>query len=185
VVSSTAEGEPLAKVGRERIEVQIQPITGEEWDATRSQALSQGMNDAMGHVLSARTELEHGKNFRTGIDDQPEPQHLCMAAQPGSQFVQLKMRDVEMAEEALVQSVRVLASTGEPNGNRGLTMVEDPLCSGKVQPFGQRSQYHGDLLGGRFQPVQGRITPRSERGAAGLAAERLDAFGLAMLAISH
>ena len=64
--------------------------------------LSQGMNDAMGHVLGARTELEHGKNFRTGVDGQPEPQHLHMAAEPGSQFIQLKMREVEMAEEALV-----------------------------------------------------------------------------------
>jgi hypothetical protein len=35
VVSSTAEGEPLAKVGRERIEVQIEAITGEERNAER------------------------------------------------------------------------------------------------------------------------------------------------------
>jgi len=105
VVSTTVEGEPLAKVGRERIEVQIQPIAGKEWDATRSQELSQGMNDAMGHVLGARTELEHGKNFRTGVDDQPQPQHLRMAAEPGSQFIQLEIGKLEMTENVVVQGL--------------------------------------------------------------------------------
>jgi len=100
--------------------------------------VSQGMNDAMGHVLGARTELEHGKNFRTGVDGQPEPQRLRMAAQPGSQFIQLKMREVEMAEEALVQGVRVPACTSEPRRDGGLTGAEDPFGGGNIQPFGQR-----------------------------------------------
>ena len=39
--------------------------------------------------------------------------HLGGAAQPGSQFIQLQMREVQMEEEALVQGVRVFASTGQ------------------------------------------------------------------------
>jgi hypothetical protein len=46
--------------------------------------------------------MEHGQNLRTGVDDQPEPQHLGTTAEPGSQFVQLQVREVELEEEALV-----------------------------------------------------------------------------------
>src|SRR2546429_729394 len=34
--------------------------------------------------------MEHGQNLRTGVDDQPEPQHLGTTAEPGSEFVQLR-----------------------------------------------------------------------------------------------
>ena len=49
-------------MGRERIEVEIEPVTGKEGEATGSQDLSQGMDDPMSHVLGAGTELKHGKN---------------------------------------------------------------------------------------------------------------------------
>src|SRR2546421_8654905 len=39
--------------------------------------------------------------------------HLFGAAEPGSQFIQLQVRELEMAEAALVQSLRVLARTGQ------------------------------------------------------------------------
>ena len=71
------------------------------------------MDNSMRHVLRAGTEIEHGKKLRKGIDGQPQPQHLLIAAQPGAQFVQLEMRELEMAGEALVQGLRVLASTGQ------------------------------------------------------------------------
>ena len=52
----------------------------------------------MRHVLRAGAELKHGKNLREGINGQPQPQHLCGAAQPGAQFVQLEVGDLEVAE---------------------------------------------------------------------------------------
>jgi hypothetical protein len=39
--------------------------------------------------------------------------NLLGAAQPAAQFIQLQVREVESGEEALVQGLRVLASTGE------------------------------------------------------------------------
>jgi hypothetical protein len=36
--------------------------------------------------------------------------HLCGATQPGAQFIQLQVREPEMAEEALVQGLSVLES---------------------------------------------------------------------------
>jgi hypothetical protein len=66
------------------------------------QELSQGMDDPMCHVLCAGTQMEDGKNLCARVDGQPEPQHLLGAAEPGAQFVQLEVRELEMAEEALV-----------------------------------------------------------------------------------
>ena len=139
----------------------------------------------MRHVLCAGTQMEHRKNLGARVDGQPEPQHLCGAAQPGAQFVQLQVRELEMAEEALVQGVCVLASTGEPGGDGGLSEAEDPLGRGRVQPFGQRREHHGDLVGRGFQTIQGRVASGTEGGAAGLAAKGLDALGMAMLAIAN
>ncbi len=71
-------------MGGQGIEVQIQAITGEEREAARSQDLSQGVDDSMRQVLRAGAEMEYWYNLRAGIDGQPEPDHLCGAAQPGS-----------------------------------------------------------------------------------------------------
>jgi hypothetical protein len=76
---------PVSKVGRERIKVEIEPVTGKERETARGQALSERVDEQMRHMLCAGTELKHRKNFRAGIDDQPQPEDLFGAAQPGSQ----------------------------------------------------------------------------------------------------
>ena len=91
----------------------IEAVTGEERNAPRGQDLSQGMNDHVRRVLRAGAQIQHGQQLGARIDGQPQPQHLCGAAQPGSQFVQLKMREPEGAEAALVQALSVLASTSQ------------------------------------------------------------------------
>ena len=96
------------------------------------QDLLQGMDDPMCHVLCAGTEMEHGKNLRAGIDGQPEPEHVLRAAQPGSQFIQLEVREVQMGEEAHMQGVCMLASTRQPGGDGRLSKAEDPRSRGRV-----------------------------------------------------
>ncbi len=86
----------------------------------------------MSHVLCAGTKLKHRQNLREGIDGQPEPEHLRGTAQLRAQLVQLEVPEMEMAEEALVQGVRVPACTSEPPRNRGLSKAEDPLGGGRV-----------------------------------------------------
>jgi hypothetical protein len=71
---------PCPKMGRERIEIHIQPITGEERDAARSQELSQGMDYRMCHGLRTQTKMEHGKKLRSGVNSQPEPRDLLGVA---------------------------------------------------------------------------------------------------------
>ena len=107
----------------------------------------------MRHVLRTGTQMEHGKNLRKGIDGQPEPEHVCGAAQPGAQFVQLQMWEPEVAEGALVQGLCVRASASQPGRDRGLSVAEDTFCGGRIQPFRERRQHHCDLLGGSFQAV--------------------------------
>ena len=74
-------------MGGQRVEVEVEPITGKERKTTWGQHLSQGMNHRMGHVLGAGTQLEDGQKLGAGIDDQPKPLHLRMATQPGSEFI--------------------------------------------------------------------------------------------------
>jgi hypothetical protein len=71
------------------------------------------MDHGMGCVLRARTQMQDRKDLRTGVDGQPQPQDVGVAAQPRPQLVQLEVLEVQMAEEALVQRVRVLTSTGQ------------------------------------------------------------------------
>ena len=175
---------PVSKMGGQGIEIYIETITREEREAARGQDPSQGVDHGMGRVLRAETEMEDGKDLRTGIDCQPQPQDVCVAAEPGAQFVQLDIRKLEMTEKVLVEALSVLPSAGQPGDDRGLTVAEDPFGSGRIQSFGQRSQHHGDVMGRGFQTVQGSVASSTERGAAGLTAKRLDLLGMAMLAIS-
>jgi len=85
------------------------------------------------------------------------PEHLRGTAQPGAQLVQLEVREMEMEEEALEQGVRVPTCTSEPPRNSGLSKAEDPLGGGRIEPFGQSREHHGDLVRGGFQAIQGGV----------------------------
>jgi len=111
VAPSTAQRAPLTNVGGERIKVEIEPLAGKEWEAAWGQALSQRVDELRGHGLGARAEHKHRQNLRAGIDGQPE--HLLGVAEPGAQFVQLEVWEVEMEAEALMQDLRVLASASQ------------------------------------------------------------------------
>jgi len=80
VAPSTYHLEPLSKVSRESIKVEIEAIAGEERDAARSQEQSQGVDDPMRRVLRAGAEIEHGQKLGAGVDGQPQPEHLGTAA---------------------------------------------------------------------------------------------------------
>jgi hypothetical protein len=102
VAPSPTHLEPLTEVGRESREGEIEPVTREKWETARGEELSQGVDKLMCHVLRAGTQLEHGQNFGARINGQPQPEHLFGSAQPGSQFVQLQMRELEVAEKVRV-----------------------------------------------------------------------------------
>src|SRR5262249_45292099 len=146
IASSTAQREPLAKVGSEGIEVEVEPVTGKERKTARGQALSESVDERMCHVLRAGTEFKHRKKLRARIDGQPEPEHLCVAAHPAAQFVQLHVWELEMAEIVFVQHLSVLASAREPGRNGRLSVVENTFSRGSVQPFGECREHHCNLV---------------------------------------
>jgi hypothetical protein len=76
------------------------------------QDLSQEVNDLMRHVLRTRHQLEDGNKRRAVVDSQPQTQQVFVAAQPGAQFVQLKVRELEVGEAAPMQDLRMLESRG-------------------------------------------------------------------------
>ncbi len=67
----------------------------------------------MCRVLCAGTQMEHRKKLRAGVDDEPEPQHVLATPEPRSQFIELEMWDLEVAERVLVQGLSVQACTRE------------------------------------------------------------------------
>jgi len=76
--------------------------------------------------------MEDRKNFRERVNGQPEPEHLCGAAEPCAQFFQLQVCKVEMEEGAFVQDLRMFASTSQPGDDGGLSVAEDTFGSGRV-----------------------------------------------------
>jgi hypothetical protein len=60
------------------------------------------------------------------------------------------VREPQIAERALVQGLCVLPSSSQPGSDGGLSVAEDTLCGGSIQPKGSRRQYDCDLLGGGF-----------------------------------
>jgi hypothetical protein len=65
-----------------------------------------------------------------------------------------------------------------------LSVAENPLGRGWVEPFGERREHHGDLLRGGFQTIQRSVASGSERDAAGRTSKGLDPLSAAMLAIA-
>jgi hypothetical protein len=95
------------------------------------------------------------------------------------------VRDLEVAEIVLVHGLSVHASAGQPGSDGGMMVAEDTLCSGGIQPFGERRQHHCDLERGSFQMVQGSVASSSESGVTGLTAKRLDPLSMTMFAIPN
>src|SRR5258706_3294941 len=93
------------------------------------------------------------------------------------------MWEVEVAEDTFMQGLSVRARARQPGGDGRLSGAEDAFGRRWVQPFGQCSQHHGDVIGKGFQPVQGRIASSTEGGVTGLTPKGLNLLGTAMLAI--
>jgi hypothetical protein len=93
---------------------------------------SQGVDAQVCPMLGARTQREHGQNLGARVDGQPEPEHVLRAAQAGTQFIQLEVRERELGEDALMQGLCMPASAREPGGAGGLPLAENPFGRARV-----------------------------------------------------
>ena len=96
-------------------------------------------------MLGAETELKHRKNLGERIDGQPQPEDLLRTPQPSAQFVQLEVREAQIARcERSFKFCACKVCRRQPGGDRDITIAEDPLGGGRIQPFGERRQHDGD-----------------------------------------
>ncbi len=107
VPPSLAHLEPLSKMSRKGIEVHIEAITGEQRQTIMGQKPSQGVDEHMRRMLCAGTQMQYGQNLGEGVDSQPQPKHLGGAAQPCSQFIQLHVWEMQVAEGVLMEEPNV------------------------------------------------------------------------------
>jgi hypothetical protein len=112
----------------------------------------------MGQVLGARAKVEDGQKLGAGINGKREPLHLLMATQLGTEFVQLHVWEMEVAEGAFVQELSVLACPRQPPRDGRLTGAKDPRGRRRVESLSQRREDQSHLMGGCFQSVQGGVT---------------------------
>src|SRR5260370_1379570 len=77
------------------------------------------MDHGMSCVLRARTQMQDRKDLRTGVDGQPQPQDVGVAAQPRPQLVQLAIGKLELTEKRLMQGLSVPARPPTPRAAQG------------------------------------------------------------------
>jgi hypothetical protein len=104
-----------------------------------AQLLSQRVDEELGHVLGAGTQLEDGNALAQRINGDPEPQDLGVAAQPRAQFVQWQMRQREVTKGALMQGLGMRPCPQEPMCDGRMSKAKDPFSRRQIQSFRQRT----------------------------------------------
>jgi hypothetical protein len=89
---------PAAEVGSECIEIQLQAIAGEYGQTIRSQYFHECVHDDMSHRLSARPNFQHGDDFGTSVDGEPNPQRVSSLAGLGAELIQLDVQELQALE---------------------------------------------------------------------------------------
>jgi len=82
---------PGSEMGRERIEVERQAITGEDGQTIWGQTLGDLMDQLMSEILSARAKGKGRDKLRTGIAGDPEPFGLSRAIEFQAELIELDM----------------------------------------------------------------------------------------------
>ncbi len=86
---------PLSKMGRQRVEIEIQPIAREDGETVRGQPLLQGVHDRVGRGLRARTKVQHGDQFTDRVNRYPEPYYMRPASQSRAELIELEVGQME------------------------------------------------------------------------------------------
>src|SRR5262249_55983620 len=128
--------DPLPKMRGQRIEIGIETIAREQRQTPRSQVLAQTMDQQVGHFVRTWSKLDLRNTLGEGIQSDPQPQHLRVAAQAGAYFVHLHVRDLHLAEGALLQGLRVRSSPQEPPRDGRMPKSKHPFASRHIQSLG-------------------------------------------------
>jgi hypothetical protein len=89
------------------------PAAALDWSLASGRGDLSGLSNDKHPARNVFTEAYQIIHHVSWQHHQPEPQHLGTTAEPGSEFIQLQVREVELEEEALVQGLRMLTRTGQ------------------------------------------------------------------------
>ena len=106
--------EPVAEVGGESLEVEVEAITGTDRHTARGERERDGMDERVGEVLGAGAELAGGDELGFGIKGDPAPGIVRFVAERGVELSKLEMANLPVAKEVGVNLFGLGASTGEP-----------------------------------------------------------------------
>ncbi len=115
----------MVEVGHQRVEVEVQPVAGEDRETAWSPAMTKLVDDSTRRILRAGATLQHGDEFGQRVDHDPQPEHVRALPQARAEFVEQELRELEVAQPAVVQCRTVLTGPAEPGGKRILTMPKD------------------------------------------------------------
>jgi hypothetical protein len=107
----TNDADPLTEVGRQRVEVQVQPITGENRQAARGKPETQVMDDGMRCHLGPRAKVQHRDEFGQWVERHPQPEDVCSITEACPEFIELEVWEREVPNPAVVQGGAVLTRT--------------------------------------------------------------------------
>jgi hypothetical protein len=145
--------------------------------------------EVVDRILGARPQPQYRDNLADRIDGHPQPQHVRPVPQPRAQFVQLHMRQVQAflkrsCSVALCSPARVsqevMLAWRWPN-TRAAAETSSPSASAL-----STSARCWDAVLRRYSGVTQRVgAPRSEAGAARLAAQGLSALATPVRAVTR
>ncbi len=101
------------------------------------------MDEVMGRVLGARAEGEHWDQLAQWVNDDPEPQHVRPVAQPGPEFIQLEVGQLQPLEPAVMQPLcsparvtqRLIVSSVWPNTRLAAATLSPSASAASTSPM--------------------------------------------------
>jgi len=79
--------------------------------------------------------MQHRNEFADRIDHHPQPQRVRPAAQPGAQFIELKMRQGKIPKDAVLERLTMGTCAPQPGRDGRMLVPKHPHRGGDISPF--------------------------------------------------
>jgi hypothetical protein len=101
-------------MGGDGIGIEVEAIAGEDRQTAWSQDERDSVEQSIGHVLGAWTELKRRDQLCGRVKGDPHPQVVGLVAQGGEQLIELEMTQVQVTEEVDMHLLGVLTRPRQP-----------------------------------------------------------------------
>jgi hypothetical protein len=177
-------GDPLTEMGGDGIEVEVKAVAGKDWQTAWSQGQCHRVQQRIGHVLGAWTQLKCWDQFGGRLKGDPHPEVVGLVAQGGEEFIQLEMAEGQVLKKVGVHFLGMLTGAGQPEANRHFGVTEEQLSIGEGQSEIDGEEDEGDVGRRGTETIQGGAAATGKTFAAGLTPQPLNAIRAAF-ALPH